>query len=145
MATIPVVNPAFHADATNDPLVGTQEHPDQLVEVLAEPVAEAALWPTTGRAQKSRALAGALGLFLGGLGAHRFYLGFYSVAWCQFACFVLTVGATIAFGLARQMDAGSIAIIALGTTVPVFFWGAAEGVMILAGLMPHDGHAHPLR
>lgn len=141
----PRMSGTFHANAGNDPLVGTQEHPDQLVEAMADPETEAAVWPTTGAPEKSRVLAGVLGLFLGGIGAHRFYLGFHSVAACQLAAFLLTVGATIIYGSYANLGAASIAILAIGTTVPVCFWGAVEGFMILGGMMPHDGHAHPLK
>ena len=47
----------FEPDATNDPLLGTQEHPDQIQEVVAEPETESAAWPTHGRAEKSRTVA----------------------------------------------------------------------------------------
>ena len=135
----------FHADSGNDPLVGTQEHPDQLAEVLADPEKEAAFDPTTGAPEKSRVIAGVLGIFLGGIGAHRFYLGFHTVALCQLAAFVTAVGIIAAYGMTTHMNMGDMLLIMCGTTIGLFFWGAVEGFMILGGMMPHDGHAHPLR
>ena len=142
---IPRANAPHIGSATTDPLMGTQEHPDQIAEVVADPEIEAAAWPTSGAPEKSRVLAGTLGILLGGTGAHRFYLGYYSIAWCQFACFALTVGATIAYAVTVGMDPLSTFAIAIGTTVPVFFWGTVEGFMILGGEMKHDGKARPLK
>lgn len=58
---------------------------------------------------KSRLVAGLLGIFLGWLGIHRFYLGYPGVGVAQIIVSVLTF-----------------------TTVG-WLWGFIEGVMILAG------------
>lgn len=139
------VEERFHANMVNDPLLGTQEHPDDLAEQLADPPREAAEWPTHGRAEKSRLIAGLLGIFLGAFGAHRFYLHFTGIGAFQLMLFAVTIAFTVAYGIASGMDTLSMGIIALGTAAPVFLWGIIEGSMILGGLMPHDGHAHPLR
>jgi TM2 domain-containing membrane protein YozV len=135
----------YHPDATNDPLVGTQEHPDQMVEILREPESEAAPWPTRGRPEKSRVIAGILGILFGELGLHRFYLDYAEVGLCQLAMFVISFGAVLAYGLATKMPLGATLLIATSTAALVWIWGAVEGAMILFGMMPHDGHGHPLR
>lgn len=56
---------------------------------------------------KSRLAAGLLGIFLGGLGVHRFYLGYTTIGILQILVTVVTCGL------------GSI-------------WGLIEGIMILA-------------
>lgn len=64
-----------------------------------------------GRAQKSRTRAGILGILLGFVGAHRFYLGHKGWGVVQVTLFVLTCSFT--FGL-------------------VGLWGLIEGIMILS-------------
>jgi TM2 domain-containing membrane protein YozV len=145
MAAINRPNAPFRADSGNDPLVGTQERPDEAAEVLADPEEEAAFDPTTGAPEKSRVVAGVLGIFLGGVGAHRFYLGFHTVALCQLAAFLAAVGIVAAYGVSTHMSMTDMLLIMSGTTIGFSFWGAVEGFMILGGMMPHDGHAHPLR
>ncbi|WP_052274220.1 TM2 domain-containing protein [Arthrobacter sp. L77] len=66
--------------------------------------------------QKSRVIAGVLGILLGSLGIHRFYLGFTTIGIIQLL--MSTVGAALTFGLSA---------IAAG------IWGLIEGIMILVG------------
>ncbi|KQO01524.1 hypothetical protein ASF21_07780 [Arthrobacter sp. Leaf234] len=66
--------------------------------------------------QKSRVVAGVLGILLGSLGIHRFYLGFTTIGVIQIL--MSTVGALFTFGLSA---------IAAG------IWGLIEGIMILVG------------
>ena len=69
--------------------------------------------------QKSKLTAGLLGIFLGGLGIHNFYLGFTGKAIAQIVlsmCFV--VGA---------------------------IWGLIEGIMILTGSIDKDANGIPLK
>lgn len=66
--------------------------------------------------QKSRVVAGVLGILLGSLGIHRFYLGFTTIGIIQIL--MSTVGAVFTFGLSA---------IAAG------IWGLIEGIMILVG------------
>lgn len=69
--------------------------------------------PAYGHSQsKSKIVAGLLGIFLGALGIHRFYLGFTKIAVIQLVL-TLVLGA---FGLGI-----------------VGLWGVIEGIMILAG------------
>lgn len=75
---------------------------------------------------KSKIAAGLLGIFLGGLGIHRFYLGYTTIGVIQL---VLTVVLGIfTFGL-------------------VGLWGVVEGIMILAGssYFQRDANGIPLR
>ena len=49
---------------------------------------------------KSRVVAGLLGIFLGGLGVHRFYLGFYRIGIAQLVVTVVTMGFGVMWGMA---------------------------------------------
>ena len=75
---------------------------------------------------KSRLVAGLLGIFLGGLGIHRFYLGYTTIGIVQI---LLTVFVGVfTFGL-------------------VGLWGLVEGIMIFAGAsyFRNDAKGIPLR
>ena len=67
---------------------------------------------------KSKMTAGLLGIFLGGLGIHNFYLGYTGKAIAQIAL-------TFCFG------AGAI-------------WGLIEGILILTGKIDKDAKGNPL-
>lgn len=73
--------------------------------------------PVNGQ-QKSKLTAGLLGIFLGGLGVHNFYLGYTGKAIAQIAL-------SLCFG------AGAI-------------WGLIEGIMILTGAIDKDANGVPL-
>jgi TM2 domain-containing membrane protein YozV len=79
-----------------------------------------------GRDQKSRTTAGVLGILLGFVGAHRFYLGDKGWGVLQAALFLLTFAFT--FGL-------------------VGLWGVIEGIMILckANSFSRDASGVPLK
>ena len=70
--------------------------------------------------QKSRLIAGLLGLMAGGVGAGRFYLGYYKVGIFQLLLNVLTLGI-------------------LGT-----LWGFFDGILILLGKVKFDGKGNLL-
>lgn len=72
---------------------------------------------------KNKVVAGLLGLFLGCLGIHRFYLGYTGWGMVQLLLTVCT------FGL-------------LGW--PIAIWGAIEGICCFAGWM-NDAQGRPLR
>lgn len=76
--------------------------------------------------QKSKLAAGLLGIFLGGLGIHNFYLGYTGKAIGQLC---LTV-----FGW----------IICIGP-VAAEIWGLVEGIMILTGSINKDANGVPLK
>jgi len=69
---------------------------------------------------KSRLAAGLLGILLGGLGVHRFYLGYVGIGIAQVAVSLVTLG----FGA---------------------IWGFIEGILILTGSMNKDAKGNPLR
>ncbi len=71
-------------------------------------------------AVKSRTIAGLLGLILGAVGAHRFYLGYYVIGVLQIIFFAVTLG----FGL---------------------IWGFIEGFLILTGNINKDAKGRPLK
>lgn len=73
---------------------------------------------------KSRLVAGLLGIFLGSLGIHNFYLGNKNKAMAQLlisvlSCFTLAVVSEI--------------------------WGLIEGILILCGNINVDGNGNPLK
>ena len=69
---------------------------------------------------RSRIVAGVLGIVLGGIGVHRFYLGSVGIGILQI---ILTI---ITFGIAG-------------------LWGFIEGIIILAGGNWRDSSGKPLR
>lgn len=70
---------------------------------------------------RSRLTAGLLGIFLGGIGVHRFYLGYTSIGVLQILVTIATLG--------------------LGA-----IWGIIEGVLILSGSgITTDADGRPLR
>lgn len=87
-------------------------------------------YPAYGYTQpKSKLVAGLLGIFLGGLGIHRFYLGYTKVA-------VIQLILTLVLG-----------IFTLGLGFIVGLWGVIEGIMIIAGSAQFrtDAQGVPLR
>lgn len=72
---------------------------------------------------KSKIAAGLLGIFLGFLGIHRFYLGYNGIGIVQLLITILTCGW------------GTI------VTVP---WGLIEGILILVGSIDRDAQGRPL-
>jgi TM2 domain-containing membrane protein YozV len=79
-----------------------------------------------GIGRRSRLAAGVLGILLGWLGVHRFYLGYTNIAIVQLLLGVL--------GL----------LTCLVTTLAAAVWGIVEGVMILTGQMNEDADGQPL-
>lgn len=71
---------------------------------------------------KSKLVAGLLGIFLGGFGVHRFYLGYTTIGITQIVVTVLTCGI------------GSL-------------WGLVEGILYLTGAngFTTDAEGRPLR
>lgn len=72
------------------------------------------------QAKKGRIVAGLLGVILGFLGAHRFYLGFWGMGVAQILVTVVTAG----YGVV---------------------WGFLEGVLILTGHINKDAKGRPLK
>ena len=77
---------------------------------------------------KSKMAAGLLGIFLGSLGIHNFYLGYTTKAIVQLL--VTLLGGAITCGIA---------------SVAVYVWGLVEGIMILTGSINTDANGNPLK
>ena len=69
--------------------------------------------------KKSKIVAGILGILLGGLGIHRFYLGYIGIGIIQIIVTLVTFG----FGA---------------------IWGFIEGILILVGTIDKDAQGRPL-
>lgn len=76
---------------------------------------------------KSKLVAGLLGIFLGALGIHNFYLGFTKRAILQLV--ITLVGGVLTCGIAAAV---------------VEIWGLIEGIMILTGKVAVDANGIPL-
>lgn len=81
---------------------------------------------------KSKIAAGLLGIFLGQLGVHNFYLGYTSKAVIQL---VLTIVGyiTMCFGIGALLVGG------------ISIWGLVEGIMILTGNIDRDAMGRKLK
>ena len=89
--------------------------------------------------RKSRLAAGLLGIFLGSLGIHNFYLGYTTKAIIQLSCTIGgiilgTVGSLIIIGFIFYLVPAGIGI-----------WGLIEGIMIIAGSIKTDAKGIPLK
>lgn len=74
---------------------------------------------------KSKVVAGVLGIFLGSLGVHRFYLGYTGIGVAQIVVTLLT----------------SVACCGVGA-----LWGTVEGILILVGsTITTDAQGRPLK
>ena len=74
--------------------------------------------------QKSKMVAGILGILLGGLGVHNFYLGYIGKAVAQLLITILSCG---------FLSPASI------------IWGLIEGIFILTGKIAVDGKGNALK
>ena len=72
---------------------------------------------------KSKVAAGILGILLGSLGVHNFYLGYTGKAVAQLLISILSCGILAAIS---------------------GIWGLIEGIMILTGSINTDGKGNPL-
>lgn len=79
--------------------------------------------PPPGYVPKSKVAAGILGILLGSLGIHNFYLGFKGKAIAQLLITLLTCG----FGAAITS-----------------IWGLVEGIIILTSSVYYDAYGVPL-
>jgi TM2 domain-containing membrane protein YozV len=79
------------------------------------------------REPKQKLVAGLLGILLGSLGIHRFYLGYNGIGTVQ-----------LVLGLLGMLTCGI-------TTIVSAIWGIVEGVMILTGSIARDAQGVPLR
>ncbi len=84
----------------------------------------AAIAPAVRPDAKSKLTAGLLGIFLGGLGVHNFYLGYTGKAIAQLLISVLSCGMLAAVSS---------------------IWGLVEGILLLTGNINVDGNGNPLK
>lgn len=118
-AEAPVAQPAPSAIPVYQQPVYTQ--PQQ--PVYTQPQQPVYAQPQTNINSKSKIAAGLLGIFLGGLGVHNFYLGY--------------TGKAIAQLLISLLSCGLLAFVSA-------IWGLIEGIMILAGSITTDANGVPL-
>lgn len=85
----------------------------------SQPVVPTGLQPPAGYAQKSKLVAGILGILIGGLGIHNFYLGFTKKALIQLLVSLCTCG--------------------IGA-LPMQIWGLIEGIQYLTGSIAVDAN-----
>ena len=76
--------------------------------------------------QKSKLVAGLLGIFLGTFGVHNFYLGYNKKAVIQLVCSLV--------GFAT-----SCLVVGVFVVAGIGIWGLIEGIMILTGNIAVDG------
>ena len=80
---------------------------------------------------KSKMAAGLLGIFLGWIGIHRFYLGYTSIGVAQ--CVLGSLGSIL--------SPFTCGLLLIGACI----WGLVEGIMILTGSINKDAQGRPLR
>ena len=89
--------------------------------------------PVAGPGSKSKLTAALLGFFLGGFGAHNFYLGYQGKAIAQLSIAIASIVLTT---------------ITCGILFPLCFisstWALVESIMILAGSINTDANGNPL-
>ena len=137
----PVVThrPLRAPDAPYQPLSATVRYPTGRVPDLEDAVPETAVgrtprqWPGLRLRPwtRSRVVAGLLGVFLGGLGLHRMYLGYWRRGLTMLA--ITVIGGLFTLGLAALV---------------MGLWGFAEGLLVLCarrGRFARDAHGTLLR
>ncbi len=97
-------------------------HANETIEVEATKV-ENTTSSTNSSNKKSKIAAGLLGIFLGSLGIHNFYLGF--------------TGKAIAQLLISLLSCGFLSFVSA-------IWGLIEGILILTGSINVDADGNPL-
>ena len=106
------------------PNCGAQTQPNAAVCVQCGVALNNVATATAGTAQKSKVVAGVLGILLGSLGIHNFYLGYTGKAVAQLLITLCTCG-----------------IGAIATEI----WGLVECIQILTGSINVDAQGNPLK
>ena len=101
-------------------------HSEETIEVEATKVESTNTSSNTNPAAKSKLAAGLLGIFLGSLGVHNFYLGYTGKAVGQL---LLTLIGWIACFMGPLV---------------AWLWGFIEGILILSGSTNVDADGNPL-
>lgn len=105
---------------------------------------------------KSAIAAGLLGIFLGSLGVHNFYLGFKKKAVAQLLLSIAGIFFTVLYGitLAGAIIGGDmllplLAVLFLLAGIACMMassiWALVEGIMLLCGAKKTDGKGNPLK
>lgn len=95
------------------------------------PVQAAPQTPSAAVTPKSKLAAGLFGIFLGGFGVHRFYLGYVGIGAAQL---IITI-----IGWLTWCFGGFVLVFA------VWLWGLIEGILILSGALTTDAEGQPLQ
>jgi hypothetical protein len=112
---------AENQDSWKPLLAFTEFGPDLAARAYESNVPPAPAVPPAGGGNKSKIAAGLLGIFVGGIGIHRFYLGYTSIGLIQIVVTIATCGI------------GSL-------------WGFVEGILILCGsVITTDAQGVPLK
>jgi len=87
--------------------------------------------------QKSKVVAGILGVFLGYMGIHRFYLGHIGIGLAQLLVFLF---GTVVLGIVT-CGVGFVLV-----PIIMYIWGFVEGIVILTGAgITKDAQGVPLK
>ncbi len=91
---------------------------------------------------KSKLVAGLLGIFLGSLGIHNFYLGYTQKGIIQVCCTIgsFILGTILTITVVLACIGGILFFVPCGIGI----WGLVEGIMILTGKIAVDGKGNPL-
>ena len=107
----------------NNPQQPNQQQPYQQQPYQQQPYQQPVYGAQLVQGGKSKMAAGLLGIFLGGIGVHNFYLGFTGKAIAQLL----------------------ISVLSCFTLAPVSaVWGLIEGILILTGSQNVDANGMPL-
>lgn len=113
------------------------------------------------KGEKSRIVAGLLGIFLGALGVHNFYIARKKRAATQlvftlsFPFSIIMIFAGLIFSLLTGMDEASmdslmsvlaiLMLLGLGCFIASFIWSFIEAILLLCGATKTDGRGNPFR
>lgn len=106
--------------------------PVQVIVQQAAPQPEAVAGPS----DKSKITAGILGILLGWLGIHRFYLGYSSIGGSILSLYILGLILTFTF---------CGAVVGVPMMIAASLWGLIEGIMILTGAISKDAQGRTLQ
>lgn len=115
--------PDLSGNQQNNQQKYTNQQPGQQPNQNGQPININVNVPPPGYIPKSKVAAGILGILLGSLGIHNFYLGFKGKAIAQLLITLLTCG----FGAAITS-----------------IWGLVEGIIILTSSVYYDAYGVPL-
>ena len=95
----------------------------------------------TGR-EKSRLVAGILGIFVGFLGIHNFYLGYHTKAIVQISCSLGSLFLGLIFLISFFFFCFGVVLVLVPCGMAV--WALVEAIMIFTGKISVDGRGIPL-